>query len=174
MNIGEFRTEEMPRENCVIVTIGASGSGKSTLAGELATSDSQIISSDDLREDLTGDATCQEENGLVFYMMGKIITCRGKHGAFTIADATHLKRKFRRQVANQYREERPKNKVIGILVDADEETCIARQNNRARKVPEHAVKRHCNQFEHSKQNVREEGFFDAVYIYDGQNVELYE
>lgn len=174
MNIGEFRKEEMPRENCVIITIGASGSGKSTLARELTTSDSQIISSDDLREDLTGDPTCQEDNGLVFYMMGKIITCRGKHGAFTVADATHLKRRFRRQVADQYREENPDNKVIGILVDADENTCIARQQTRARTVPEHAVKRHCEQFEHSKQNVKEEDFFDGVFIYDGQIIEPYE
>lgn len=173
MNIQEFK-EILPHENTIVVMIGASGSGKSTLARAIIESDDQRVSSDDLRQVLMGDPTCQEENGLVFYMMAKIITCRGKHGAFTVADATHLKRKFRRQVVSQYAEDASEVHAVAVLVDTGEETCLSRQASRERQVPEHVVKRHCGQYEHSKQNVKEEDFFNAVFIYDGEEVHPYD
>ncbi len=77
------------------VLVGPSGSGKSTLVGN----GSAVISSDQLRIDLTGDMADQSQNDRVFGTMRELAIARLRLGLPVIIDATNLKTKDRMAAA---------------------------------------------------------------------------
>lgn len=74
------------------VLVGLSGSGKSTLAAQLAESNENtvIVSSDAIREELTGKIEDQSRNNEVFEIFHQRIRKNLEEGKNTIADATNL------------------------------------------------------------------------------------
>ena len=82
------------------VLVGLSGSGKSSYATELAQvrPNTDIISTDRIREELTGDYTNQEHNEEVFKIFHNRIRYSLEHKRDVIADATNLTMKSRRAI----------------------------------------------------------------------------
>ena len=82
------------------VMCGLSGSGKSTIAAEIANENHNIviISSDTIREELTGDYENQEHNEEVFKVFHNRIRKNLESKKNVIADATNLTMKSRRTI----------------------------------------------------------------------------
>ena len=82
------------------VLVGLSGSGKSTLADELWRRDRVIVSSDAIREELTGKVEDQSRNNEVFEIFLQRIRKNLEEGKNVIADATNLLIKSRLTILN--------------------------------------------------------------------------
>ena len=73
------------------VMVGIRGSGKSTYANGLKTSlKASVVSSDDIRMELTGDATDQSKNDEVFRTAHKRVNDLLAQGKNVVADATSV------------------------------------------------------------------------------------
>lgn len=80
----------------IVLMIGPSGAGKSTLANKLFNSH-EIVSSDQIREELTGDFRIQTANSEVFFELHRRVELKINMGQRAVVDATNLKvrdRKF--------------------------------------------------------------------------------
>ena len=84
--------------NALVVMVGPSGAGKSTLI-EALFSDHEVISSDAIRHELTGDFRNQHVNNMVFTEFYRRIQNKIVLGERVIADATHLRKKDRLNTA---------------------------------------------------------------------------
>lgn len=80
----------------LVVMVGPSGAGKSTWLEENA-GGSMVVSSDAIREELTGDFRRQDKNHIVFDEFHRRIAVGLQTGQRVFADATHLSRKSRRE-----------------------------------------------------------------------------
>lgn len=82
------------------VMCGLSGSGKSTIAKQLAQEheNTVIVSSDSVREELTGDYENQDHNEEVFQIFHKKIRENLENNKNVIADATNITMKSRRAI----------------------------------------------------------------------------
>lgn len=85
---------ELP-EPCLVVLVGPAGSGKSTFAARHFHPD-EVVSSDALREALTGDAADQSANRAVFAALHREVGRRLAGGSTTAVDATNVERHARR------------------------------------------------------------------------------
>jgi len=88
----------IPNGPVLVVMIGPSGAGKSTIVDKYFTAN-EVVSSDGIREWLTGDFTRQDKNTEVFKEFHHRIKIRLMNGQRVVADATHLKRKDRLETA---------------------------------------------------------------------------
>jgi AAA domain len=78
----------------LILLIGPSGAGKSTYAA-MNFDPSMVISTDHIRQELTGNLQDQTRNDDVFEAVRRIVTARLSAGLSVVIDATHLRRKIR-------------------------------------------------------------------------------
>lgn len=90
----EQRQPKNPAKATLHIMVGPSGAGKTSYALEHFNRDS-IVSSDSIREQMTGDAADQSMNDQVFTAFHDIIRTRLENGLDTVADATNLRRKDR-------------------------------------------------------------------------------
>jgi predicted kinase/HD superfamily phosphohydrolase YqeK len=119
--------------------VGLPGSGKSTVAKELAGAENAVLhSSDDLREEMFGDANNQEMNDLLFKEMNKRIISDLMDEKNVVYDATNLNYKKRKFFLDKLKLECYKE---CILVATPYETCLDRNNRRDRKVPENVIEK---------------------------------
>lgn len=82
---------EKTKKPWLIVMCGLSGSGKSTLAKKIADKrDAEIISSDELRKEMFGDETHQEDKNKLFTEYNKRIRAALERGSDAISDKTNL------------------------------------------------------------------------------------
>lgn len=123
-----------------IMMVGIVGSGKSTISDELmqGRDDVAYVSSDAIREELSGDVNNQDINGEVFATM---LTRTKQYLADRISviyDATNISRKKRTGLLQQL----PKNvKKVALYVATPYEVAVERNANRERKVPEEVIER---------------------------------
>ena len=83
--------------NKFIMMVGLPGSGKSTAARELSIRENAVLhSSDDLREELFGNADSQYRNDLLFQELHKRINRDLTDGKSIVYDATNLSYKKRK------------------------------------------------------------------------------
>jgi predicted kinase len=123
----------------VVVLIGAAGSGKSTLAARHFRAD-EILSSDALRERITGDAANQRVTGTVFRIIGRMLDRRLAAGQLTVIDATNVKVSDRRPwLAAARRHGVP---AVAIVLALSRDVVQARNVARARVVDPDVVDRH--------------------------------
>lgn len=125
--------------NKFIMMVGLPGSGKSTLAKELALKDRAALhSSDDLREELFGDANNQDNNELVFQELNRRINQDLSEEKSVVYDATNLSYKKRKLYLDRIKPECYKE---CILIATPYEKCLHQNNLRSRKVPENVIEK---------------------------------
>lgn len=123
----------------LIIMCGLPASGKSSYAKGVKKS--IIISTDDIREEINGNASIQDNGNLVFEtafnrIKENLIQNKYKNVVF---DATNINYKKRTDIVNRFR--KYADKIICYFVYADYEECLERNSKRERKVPEEVIKR---------------------------------
>jgi predicted kinase len=73
----------------LIVTVGVPGSGKSTVIARAASSGIPVVSSDSVRAELNGDATCQDQADVVWALVHARLAEHLAHGS-VLLDATNV------------------------------------------------------------------------------------
>ena len=118
-----------------IMLVGLPASGKSTLSNKIKErigENCEILSSDNLREELFGDINCQDKNGELFDYMNKKTREYLKNGISVIYDATNINSKRRKNLLKTF------NKIlcrkVCIYVATPVEECIKRDEVRDKKV----------------------------------------
>ena len=118
--------------------IGPAGSGKSTWVGEHLT-DAPIVSSDRMRVELTGDAADQSQNYLVFQRCIGRLRETLKNGEAVTFDATNYMEGLRALPVQAARWSGAE--IHSYYFDLSLETVLERNGRRARRVPEHVIRR---------------------------------
>ncbi len=88
----------IPNGPALVVMVGASGAGKSTFIDKYFHSH-EVVSTDAIRQELTGDFRRQDANDAVFAEFYRRIEMRLKLGRLVVADATHIRDADRKQTA---------------------------------------------------------------------------
>ena len=129
------------------MVVGPSGVGKSTLLQNLKRNEiiDRIVSSDSIREELFGDASYQGNNNKVFNEVHNRIYQALKNEESVAYDATNLSSRRRKNFLKTL--ERFNVKKICIVLVAEPELLIKRQNERARKVPKEVIKKQLLSFQ---------------------------
>lgn len=123
----------------LIIMCGLPASGKSSYAKGVKKS--IIISTDDIREEINGNASIQDNGNLVFEtafnrIKENLIQNKYKNVVF---DATNINYKKRTDIVNRFK--KYADNIICYFVYADYEECLERNSQRERKVPEEVIKR---------------------------------
>jgi protein phosphatase len=87
-------------EPSVVVLIGAAGSGKSTLAARHFPAEA-VLSSDALREHVSGDAADQSATKVAFRILHRQLTTRLAAGRLAVVDATNTTTAARRAILDR-------------------------------------------------------------------------
>lgn len=144
--------------NKLIMMVGLPGSGKSTIAKELSYRENAILhSSDDLREELFGDANNQEKNELIFQELHKRIHRDLSGGKSVIYDATNSSYKKRKVFFQTLKIKCYKE---CYMVATPYEKCLEQNRNRSRRVPDEVI-----------ENIYK-GFFIPQYFEGWDNIEI--
>lgn len=134
----------------LIMLVGPSYSGKSrfaTMMKDLAPERVEVFSSDSIREEIYGDAGCQDNPAQVFEILHQRITkcLKEKEDVVAIYDATNLSAKRRRSFLNSIRTIACRRSCIVFPVALDE--LLARIPLRDRKVPEQVLLKQIKNFQ---------------------------
>jgi len=120
------------------VMIGISGSGKSTYANGLKTSlNAQLVETDEIRQELTGDAEDQSQNGKVFEIARKRVNDYLAQGKNTIIDATSLTIRDRKDWIEIGKANNAE--IRAYFIDTPVSICKSQNSKRKRKVPEWVI-----------------------------------
>lgn len=146
----------------LIVLVGLPGSGKSSIAKEIAEREENtiIVSSDAIREELTGKVEDQSKNEEVFKIFHKRIREGLENKYNVIADATNITMKSRRAIL-----ENSKNLDViknCILVVKSVKQCKIDNLHRSHPVPEEVISKMLRRFQIP---FNEEGFNDIAIHY---------
>ena len=136
----------MQKQN-LIVLIGIPGCGKSTFADHARNEAGMtVISTDEIREELTGEAGSQERNKDVFPLAYGRTRRALEEGKDVVFDATNVTRSSRKQVLSCI-PDRNSIRVTYVWFDVPLAKCIQRNRTRDRQVPEPVIKRFSSHFE---------------------------
>lgn len=141
------------------VMVGISGSGKSTYASGLKTSlTAQLVETDAIRQEITGNAEDQTQNSRVFDIAKKRVNDYLAQGKNTIIDATSLSIRDRKD----WIEIGKKNnaEIRAYFIDTPIDVCKYQNDRRQRKVPTWVIDKQASKLHAPTKN---EGF-DSVTI----------
>jgi protein phosphatase len=128
---------EIP-DPCLVVLIGPAGAGKSTLAARLF-APSEIVSSDAIRAELTGDPASQHLNGRTFRVLHERVATRLAEGRLTVVDATNVTADSR--AALRRLADRAGVPAVALVLDPPLERALAWNAARpGRRVPDSVVR----------------------------------
>ena len=129
------------------VMCGLSGSRKSTIAKQLAQEheNTVIVSSDSVREELTGDYENQDHNEEVFKVFHKRIREALENNINVIADATNITMKSRRAILENVKG--IDCHKVAYLIPKPFEQCKADNLNRPHQVPEEVLDKQLRKFQ---------------------------
>ena len=131
--------QERERTPCRLhLLIGAAGSGKSTWARDHL-AHTTIVSSDRMREELTGDPADQSQNYLVFQRCMDRVREELRRGAEVTFDATNFTQGLRQMPVQAGRWSGAE--IVSYLFDCGLEEVLMRNQSRERFVPEEVVAR---------------------------------
>ena len=164
------RVELRLPDPCLVVLVGAAGSGKSALAERWFAPD-EVLSSDALRERITGDATNQQASGAAFAVLHRALARRLAKGQLTVVDATSVSARDRRPLIAAARAAG----IPAIAVVLDLPAVLVVERNAARTgriVPEDAVRRHLDRLATSLRppGLGAEGFARVLVLRDPAEV----
>ena len=144
------------------VMVGLSGSGKSTIAKKIANDNPNtvIVSSDNIREEITGDYEDQKHNEEVFKVFHDRIRKNLENKKNVIVDATNLTIKSRRAILSKVNGLNI-NKIC-VIIPKPFEKCKEDNLHREHPVPEEVLDKQIRRFQIS---FMEEGW-DEICIYD--------
>lgn len=128
--------------NRFIMMVGLPASGKSRqarLIKETLDGETVIHSSDKLREELFGDTNDNTQNDKLFQELHKRIKADLKAGKNVIYDATNIN--YKRRMAFLQEIKNIQCEKIAVVMATTYEDCLAQNETRERKVPEHVIKR---------------------------------
>lgn len=129
-----------------VMLVGVAGAGKSTFARYLSKlRHYEICSSDAIRGELWGDESDQREPNKVFQVMLQRTRAALSEGRSIIYDAANIEEKYRLQILQQI-SNYDCRKVCIVFIERPE-VCVARQDLRERKVPEHVIWRQIRKFQ---------------------------
>lgn len=142
--------------------VGAPGSGKSTYAGRLAKRENAVVvSGDDIRAELYGDADIQGEWMAIQDRIENLI--EENVGRVLIMDGTHYRAKYRRDsiaLLQSY----GYHDIRAIVVNPPLEICLKQNAARARNVPELVIEKMHSALQASLRGVDTEGFSVVEYV----------
>jgi predicted kinase len=152
---------EIPHR-ALVVLVGPAGSGKSTFAARHF-GPAQIVSSDAIRERLSGDASDQTRNKVVFRLDDEVAALLRTGGA-AVVDATSVERHARRSLIRVA--ERAQAPAVAIVLALPLAVVLARNARReGRPVPDDVVRRQWHALERSlRDGALETEGFAAVHL----------
>jgi protein phosphatase len=122
----------------LVLLVGAAGAGKSTFAGRHFAPET-VLSSDELRLVIAGDATDQSRNSAVFRALHRTVATRLERGALVVVDATNVDHQARRPLLAIAR--RMGAPAVAIVLDLPLATVLARNAARPGRTVDPAVVR---------------------------------
>lgn len=144
-------------ELALVLLIGPSGAGKSTFAHKHFRP-TEVLSSDACRAMISDDENDQLVTPEAFELLYYIAEQRLRYGRFTVIDATHVQRDWRKgalELAKTYHVP-----VAAIVLDLPEEVCLAQNRLRTHRVLEDSViQQHHQQLQQSLAGIDQEGFY---------------
>ena len=145
------------------VMVGAPGAGKSTYAAKLAQKENAvIISGDDVRAELYGSAEIQGNWGEIWDRIDELVS--ESCGMSVILDGTHYRKDYRSE-AIQLLRSYGYTRVEAVVVDVSLATCLARNFQRARNVPDYVVKDMHEKLQNSLRTIVHEDFDRITFVY---------
>lgn len=148
----------------LILGIGLPGSGKTTALKPFAdTNGYTYISPDDIRTEVSGDASVQIDMRQVWDLVHERTKEALERGDNVVVDATFVK-DWERKDFIYFARENGATKVQGVFADVPYEVASERNKERERVVPEHAMER-MNRFLVGDEPTVEDGF-DSVFSID--------
>jgi predicted kinase len=146
----------------MVALVGPSGSGKSTFARR-AFAPHEVLSSDALRELVSGDEADQSATDDAFRVLHTILDMRMRRGLLTVVDATnveHWARRLLTDIARRYR--RP---VAAIVFDLPVEVALEHNARRTdKRRPPSAIRRQHRWMRESLPALIGEGFSPIHFI----------
>lgn len=130
----------------LIMMIGIPGSGKSTYVKSIPKEGVAVICPDEIREELTGDASDQTRNSEVFDLAYKRMRFSLYLQGSVVFDATSLTKEARKKVLS-YIPDRKNTTVEYVWMDTPLEECLKRNASRERSVPEPVIRRMAEKLE---------------------------
>ena len=148
----------------LIMLIGLPGSGKSTWAKKYKEENENVIivSSDAIREEL-GLENTKEDNKICFDEVEKRTIKGMKNGFKVIVDATNLNYKKRMEFLKRVCPRGEEILSTAVVIATSYKTCLKRNSERDRVVPEDVIKRMRENFNFP---LFQEGFYDIQIVYN--------
>jgi predicted kinase len=128
----------------LILLIGIQGSGKTTLANKLVTKGFSRIGADDIRGELFGDPIIQADTSKVFEIFFARLEKLLADGGDVVVDNTNLNSKHRKPIIDMAKAAGYTDIQLWLL-DIPLETCLKRNAQRDRVVPEETITNYHNE-----------------------------
>lgn len=143
--------------------VGAPGSGKSTFVSDITADDPDavVISGDNIRAELYGDADIQGNYAEIHDRMIEIL--EANVGRSVILDGTHYRAAYRKEALALLKSYGYDN-VTAVVVDRPLEVCLSQNASRSRKVPQHVIERMHNALRASVRGIHNEGFTHVIFV----------
>ena len=136
--------------------VGVPGSGKSTLAQKLVNKGYAILNADSIREELWGDAGDQRDPEQVFSLFFKRMDEMLDAGSDIVIDNANTNPKHREQLISRAKSKGYEDIQLWVL-DVPLETCLQRNRDRQRQVPDDIVAKMHNTLNGPGRPVKQEG-----------------
>jgi len=141
--------------SAVVILVGPAGAGKSTFAARHFPGES-VISPDDYRKELGGEASTQHHNTEVFERVHRVLEARAEAGLLTVVDATNTRGPERTELAwHAHRHRRP---LLAVVLDLPPDTCLARNASRPHPVPTRVIRKQVADLRHVETDLETEGY----------------
>lgn len=143
--------------------VGAPGSGKSTQVSKLVSlhPGAIVISGDDIRAELYGDANIQGNYSEILDRMLKILGA--SVGRVVILDGTHYRSSYRKLALDMLFSYGYKD-VTAVVVDRPLGVCLEQNAGRDRKVPEFVIQKMHMALQASIRRIHGEGFTQVMFV----------